>query len=82
MKVRDVHNVRDLRRYARQTNVQLVIGALLLLFIVGEGLIAWIYGPGAAVFGLLCIGAGLAPIMIIILALWLMEWVVKRANRE
>ncbi len=73
---------RDLREYARQTNVQLIVGALLLLFILGDGLIYLIYGPGAAITGLLCLGAGLAPIILTVLVLWLIDWVVKRANRE
>ena len=45
---------RDLRKYASQTNVQLIVGALLILFIVGLGLIAWIYGAGAPM-GFLCL---------------------------
>jgi hypothetical protein len=75
-------NNRDLRKYARQTNVRLGVGALLVLFIVGDGLIYLIYGPGAAITGLLCLGGGLVPIVLIISALWFMEWIVKRANRE
>jgi len=74
--------VRDLRRYARQTQFRLIAGALLILFLVGDGLIYLIYGQGAAVFGLLCLLAGLAPIAIIVLALGIFEWVVNRANRE
>lgn len=73
---------RDLRNYARQTNVRLVVGALALLLIVGDGLIYVIYGQGAALTGLLCIAAGLVPILLILLFFTVMEWVVKRANRE
>jgi uncharacterized membrane protein YuzA (DUF378 family) len=73
---------RDLRDYARQTNVRLIAGALLLLFVVGLGLIYAIWGPGAAVTGLLCLLAGLAPLVLIYLSFLLMDWVVKRANRE
>lgn len=72
----------DLRDYARQTNVRLVVGAALILFIVGDGLIYVIYGPYAALMGLLCLLGGLAPLVLIGLVLWLMDWVVKRANRE
>jgi hypothetical protein len=75
-------NSRDLRKYARQTNIQLAAGALLVLFIVGDGLIYLIYGPGAAITGLLCLAGSLLPIMLIFAALWVMEWIVKRANRE
>jgi uncharacterized SAM-binding protein YcdF (DUF218 family) len=73
---------RDLRKYARQTNVRLAIGAALILLIVGIGLIYWIYGPGAAVGGLLCLLAALVPIALIFLSLWLLDWIQKRANRS
>jgi len=73
---------RDLREYARQTGVRLVIGALILLFIVGDGLIYIIYGPGAALMGLLCLAGALVPVVLIGLILLAMEWIVKRANRE
>jgi hypothetical protein len=73
---------RDLRDYARQTNVRLIIGGLLLLFLVGDGLIYFIYGPAAAVSGLLCIGVGLIPVILIFLVFVVMDWIVKRANRD
>ncbi len=75
-------NNRDLRKYARQTNVRLIIGGLLVLFVVGDGLIYLFYGTGAALTGLLCLLGGLVPIVLIILFLLLLDWVVKRANRE
>ena len=75
-------NSRDLRNYARQTNVRIVAGALLVLFLVGDGLIYVIYGQGAALMGLLCLAGGLLPVIAIILVLWILDWVVKRANRE
>jgi hypothetical protein len=71
---------RDLRGYAKQTNVQLAVGAFVLLFIFGLGLIWLIYGPGAAVTGLLCLLGALVPIALILLALYGMDWIVKRAN--
>ena len=73
---------RDLRKYARQTNVRLAAGAVLLLFLVGTGLIYFIYGPGAAVTGLLCLLAGLSPIVLIMLSLAVLDWIQKRANRS
>ena len=73
---------RDLRRYARQTNTRLLVGGILILFVVGDGLIYLFYGRGAAVMGLLCLAAGLAPLLLIWLILTLMEWVVKKANQE
>lgn len=73
---------RDLRKYIRDTNVRLVVGALLLLFIVGLGLIWAIYGFGAAVSGLLCILSAFIPIGLIFLALYGLDWIVKRANPD
>ncbi|MDD2695121.1 MAG: hypothetical protein PHD58_04275 [Anaerolineales bacterium] len=74
--------MRDLRRYARQTNTRLIVGAILLLFVVGLGLIALFYGPGAAGMGLVCLFLGLAPLVLIWLALSLIEWAARRANSE
>jgi len=73
---------RDLRRFARQTNARLLIGMFVLLFVVGLGLIYMFYGPGGLVTGLLCMLGGLSPVVLIALVMWLMDWVVKRANRE
>lgn len=60
---------RDLRRYHRQTTTHLIIGGLLILFVVGDGLIYLVYGPSAAVAGLICLGGGLIPIGITVLVL-------------
>lgn len=73
---------RDLRKYMRDTNTRIVIGAILLLFIVGLGLIALIYGVGAAVTGFLCILGAFIPIGLIFLVLFGMDWIVKRANSD
>jgi hypothetical protein len=74
--------IRDLRKYARQTNVRLFAGALFLLFIVGDGLIYLIYGAGPALMGLLCLVGGLVPIALVVLVLFIMEWIAKRANPD
>lgn len=72
--------MRDLREYARQTNVRLALGAFILLFVVGVGLIWWIYGEGAAGLALTCLLAALVPV-ILILAIFLgIEWILKRAR--
>lgn len=71
---------RDLREYARQTNVRLIVAAFVLLFIVGLGLIYVIYGPGAAGIGFLCLLGGLLPIALILVALYGMDWIVKRGR--
>lgn len=73
---------RDLRRYARQTNVRLIVGALLLLFLVGDGLIYLLYGPAAALTGLLCLLGGMLPVVLVVLALFILDWIARRANPE
>jgi hypothetical protein len=73
---------RDLRKYARQTNIRVIAGALLLLFIVGDGLIYLIYGGGAAVFGLLCLLGGMIPVALTVLVLLLLDWIRKRADND
>jgi hypothetical protein len=72
---------RDLRRYAHQTNVQLFIGFFLILFIIGEGLIYWIYGKNAALLSLLCLGASLSPLILIGFFFLVIQWVLKRAGK-
>jgi len=73
---------RDLRKYARQTNVRLGVGAGVLVIVIGTALIYWLYGLNAAVGGLLCLAAALVPIGLIFLSLWLLDWIQKRANRS
>ncbi len=73
---------RDLRSYMKDTNVRLIIGALALLFIVGDGLIWLIYGFGAAMMGLLCMLGAFVPIGLIFLFLFVTDWIVKRAGRD
>ena len=73
---------RDLRKYARNTNIRLFAGFIILLLTVGGSLIYMIYGVEGTIMGLICLLAGLAPLVLIALILWVMEWVVKRANEE
>ena len=73
---------RDLRDYARRTNVRLGVGAFVILFIVGLGLIYFIYGKGAAGFGLVCLLAGMTPIALIFLSFFIIDWILKRAGRK
>jgi hypothetical protein len=71
---------RDLREYARRTNVQLAAGAVILLFGVGLALIYFIYGRGAALIGLLCLLGALVPVLLIFAALYAIDWIVRRAR--
>ena len=74
--------MRDLREYSKQTNVRLGVGAFLLLFVVGLGLIYVIYGAGAAMLGMVCLLAGLTPLVLIFLSFVVLDWIQKRANRD
>jgi hypothetical protein len=73
---------RDLRQYSKQTNIRLIIGFLLILFIIGDGMIYMFFGRGAAIMGFICLLAGLIPIILIIFALWIIEWIAHRNNPE
>jgi predicted PurR-regulated permease PerM len=73
---------RDLRRYASQTTFRAAVGAVLLLFIVGLGLVWLVYGPAAALTGLLCLLGALIPIGLIVLVIWGLDWALRRSNDE
>jgi len=73
---------RDLRKYARQTNFRLLAGFILLLFIVGDTLIFFIYGREAALLGFLCLLAGIFPLALIALVLWGMERILDRRESD
>ena len=73
---------RDLRSYARQTTTRLIVGGIIVLFVIGIGLIYLIYGQAAALSGLMCMGIGLFPVVLILIVFAILEAVVKRANRE
>ena len=68
----------DLRKYARQTNLRLLAGFILILFLVGDTLIYVLYGKQAALLGFLCLLAGLFPLLLIALILKVMEKILER----
>ncbi len=73
---------RDLRKYSSQTILRLVVGAIILLFVVGTGLIAWLYGSQPALMAFLCLLAALLPVGLIILSLKAIEYFAKRGDRD
>jgi len=73
---------RDLRNYGKQTNVRLIVGAVVLLAVVGLGLIWLIYGDAAAAAGLFCMLAGLSPVVLILLVFVAIDWIMKSAGRK
>lgn len=72
--------MRDLREYARQTNVRLALGAFILLFVIGVGLIWAIYGGNAAGLAFTCLLAALFPIILILFIFVGIEWILKHAR--
>ena len=73
---------RDLRRYHRQTNFRLMLGALILVFGVGDGLILAFFGSSAALGGLMCMGGALLPVALTALSLELLGWIARRLDRD
>ncbi len=73
---------RDLRKYASQTIILLILGGVLLIFVFGIGLIYLFYGQGAALTGLLCLVVGLIPLLLIWLMFWVLEFITNRARSE
>ncbi len=71
---------RDLRKYAQQTNIRLFIGFLIVVLLIGDGLIYYLYGRNAAITGLLCILGGVFPLIFIWLAMNIIEWITNLAN--
>ena len=65
------------RKFRGQTERNLMIGALIIFFIVGGGLIWFLYGSGAVLGGLLCIAGGAALLGGIYLIFKLLEAWVK-----
>jgi len=72
--------MRDLREYSKQTNVRLILGAFILLLVVGVGLIWLIYGESAAGMGLTCLLAALMPIILILAVFVMIDWILRRAR--
>ncbi len=72
---------RDLRAYSQSTIARLVTGGVLLVVVVGGGLVYAIYGSGALLSALGCIGLGLLPVALILLMLAGIEALRRRADR-
>ena len=69
----------DLRRHKGQSERRLLVGALVLLLLVGDGLIAILLGPSQALGAAPCLLAGAALLLGLYLLLLLLErWVNRR----
>jgi hypothetical protein len=69
-----------LRKFSKETNIRLALGAFILLLVVGVGLIWAIYGQGAAGMGLLCLLAALLPVILILAVFLAIEWILSHAR--
>lgn len=67
---------KDLRKYAQSTQMRLITGFLLLVFIVGDGLIFIFYGRGAGLAGLICLLSAMLPIVLVVFFLWVADRIV------
>ena len=59
-----------------------ILGGIALLYVVGGGLIYIIYGREAAITGVICLSAGLSPLILAWLALNLVGWIARRADPD
>lgn len=73
--------LRDLNKYRHDTNIRLIVGALILIFLLGDGLVFVIYGAGPGLIGLTCLLISLVPLLLVALIIFILDWSVKRANR-
>jgi len=74
--------MRDLNKYKRETNTRLVIGAIILIVLIGDGLIYLIYGKSSGLMGLACLFTATIPVLLIVFVIYLFNWIIKRANRD
>ena len=73
---------RDMRAYARGTQLRLVAGGVFLALIVGSLLICWIYGADAGRSAFICTLLALLPIALIWGLLAVVGWIARRADGD
>ena len=71
---------KDLRKYAANTQMRLIAGFLLLVFLIGDGLIFIFYGRGAGLAGLICLLGALLPIILVVFFLWVADRIVGKQS--
>ena len=72
----------DLRKFARSTQWRLVVGFLIILVAIGDGLIWYFYGTQALQLALVCNITALIPVLLIVIALWLLERLLRSTDNE
>ena len=73
---------RDLRTYARSTQLRLALGGILLIFVVGGGLIWWLYGWRTSRTALLCTGIALVPVVAILVWFQVLSWLSRKGRGD
>jgi hypothetical protein len=69
----------NLRKHHQKTERNLILGGFAVLFVVGGGLVWYLYGFGAALTSWACLGSGVALFGVLYLILKLIElWVTRR----
>lgn len=64
--------------YSKKVKREMMVGFFIILFTLGLGLIWFIYGRNAMLFGLLCLAGVLVPALAIILLMKLIDYFLKR----
>ncbi|MBC7235270.1 MAG: hypothetical protein H5T69_05470 [Chloroflexi bacterium] len=64
----------DLRRYRAQTEKRLLVGGMLIMFLIGGGLLLWLFDLRALLGAWLCLAGGVGLIALLLGILKLMEW--------
>lgn len=73
---------RDMRAYARGTQLRLIAGGLFLALAVGTLLVRLVYGPDAGRSALICMILGLLPLVLIWALLSLVGWIARRGGGD
>jgi hypothetical protein len=72
---------RDLREHRRATDRRLIVGFVVLLLVVGDGLVYLAYGPAAALSGMLCMVGAVAIFGVLWLILFGLSRLADRIDR-
>ncbi len=69
----------NMRELCRQTDRNLIVGGLIILFVIGGGLVWLLYGAGQALTAVVCMGGGLA---VFGGAYWLVSKLLKASSNS